>query len=284
MSNLKENYLTEEKLGEILRKVYKTSKIIPQYKLGPRRKIDYAVQLSKSELHLVPSKLSKMVEEDENSPRLLFEFDGLLHYKSNKTVLRDLTEAPIPWNWNYMGVIEGSSTFMYRIPYWIQLDQYFCKTIFNIDKDFSDDYPLGFVSKKCPLPGDFSELGIKRFINEFMFLPNSISCVIAETLVNKVNSTKTPYVESIIPTSVIDIMEYFNYIALDRKNNTSNLFPICLQDSFNNILKNNESDNLDKRSIWIREIPEELSQNYQSSKDKSPYYEQKPTFAYPEMT
>lgn len=75
--------------------------------------------------------------------KLIYEFDGYLHYSSPKTILSDYKKYKIYKEMRYLVI---------RFPYFIQLP--------------ISNYPHGFIDKNVMLPAYFCELGIERFKDE----------------------------------------------------------------------------------------------------------------------
>jgi hypothetical protein len=157
------NYLTQEKLGEILELIYPNGNWIfnknlnKQYKYRP----DY-----KSDIYMI-----------------IVEFNGYMHYNTSKTIIGDYKKYEI---YNKLGykVIE--------IPYFIQLSSSIIKLLFNKEIEYKQTYQHGFIDNKALLPSDFCYLGIERFKNDllkFKIIENEIK----ESLTNRINLLKDKY-------------------------------------------------------------------------------------------
>jgi hypothetical protein len=127
-------YLTEAKLCDIVAKIYpEHTKIFGKYMLGFRPDI-YIPELS-----------------------TIIEYDGYTHYGNAKSVLRDERRD---------AVFADNGIKTLRIPYFIQLTTETVKEYLQVDYEFEQVYPHGFIDDKVILPSNFSELGIDRFLND----------------------------------------------------------------------------------------------------------------------
>ncbi len=134
--------------------------------------------------------------------KTIIEFNGKSHYTNPQTIISDFKKRRIYSSMGYR---------VFEIPYWIQLDRKVINFIFQteVERDFTS-YPHGFISKDCPLPCDYCDLGNKRFLNE-MFLWYTVlgekeSLKIKQSLIKKIfekdsfykvaNQTVLPYFKS----------------------------------------------------------------------------------------
>ena len=140
-------YLTEERLSNIINIFYKDTKIIrDKCFLNHRFRPDFYLPELK----------------------LAIEYDGHPHYTEAKNVLNDTSKE--------MHLINNGVKLI-RIPYFIQLNTYIISYLFNIDYKFDQIYPHGFIDKKVVMPADYCEIGISRFIKDlekFSFIKDEI--------------------------------------------------------------------------------------------------------------
>ncbi|NCD00386.1 MAG: hypothetical protein EOL95_11905 [Bacteroidia bacterium] len=147
-------YTTESLLGEFLSNLLPNSEIIhdkkvPDSNIGNRP--DYRIE----------------------DLKLIIEFNGKFHYTNPKTILADKKKKYVYESMGYQ---------VFELPYWIQLRAEVIYTMFEHYKEFKTNFkfkdfttfPHGFQSKDCPLPCDFCELGINRFIVERKFWDTKI--------------------------------------------------------------------------------------------------------------
>lgn len=88
---------------------------------------------------------------------ILIEHDGNLHYDKPGSVISDIRRD----KW-----FQSLGITTIRVPYFVQLNTVVIKDLFNIDFDFKQVYPHGFVDKKVVLPAVFSEIGVERFLQQ----------------------------------------------------------------------------------------------------------------------
>lgn len=187
-------FLTESKLKQILEEIFPHFYIIPQYKFY-RRKIDYCLILNdidnlEVDKITLPSPIKEKLELDLGSDcsktqlsdffeklRIFIEFDGNYHYMNNSNVVKN--NSCFEWN-----EIEPF-TFEIRIPYWVQLDEEITEMLFGYKKDFSNNFPHGFVSKKCVLPEHFCVAGEDRLLKELSALSKKVRKEVISSLVEK---------------------------------------------------------------------------------------------------
>lgn len=125
------------------------------------------------------------------------EFDGFKHYTDALQIKIDREKDKLCFDNNII---------LIRIPYWIQLTnetlRYYFKSkfatqfIFN-GVDIIQDYKHGFIDSKCILPASFCELGINRFKEEFLELPNVIKNEICNSIQEKILEMKD--IQYVIP-------------------------------------------------------------------------------------
>lgn len=157
-------YLNEELLGIYL------SKIFPEYSfvhdkpaLNTKYRPDYYCQ----ELGLC------------------VEFNGPTHYSSEETIQRDLKK---------MNLFAAQNVFTVCIPFFVQLTEETVLNFFSPWKEAMDleyvytlkeDFPHGFISKKCPLPMTFCETGTKRMVQDLYDVGEEVAQKILVSLYNK---------------------------------------------------------------------------------------------------
>ncbi len=166
-----ENYLTETKLGDILKIIYPKHEFI-RNKIVPNSNVRFRPDYRCDELHLI------------------FEFDGYNHYNSSKRIKMDSTKNRI---------YEGMGYKVICIPYFVQMDSGFMKNILNLDIEFNLLFPHGFISEDALLPCDYCELGIDKFLkdlNTFRYCRNDI----IQSLKNKFIQTND--IELVVPNSL----------------------------------------------------------------------------------
>lgn len=152
-----ESYLTEQKLGKLLRSIFPT--VIDQYRID-RFKVDFFIP----------------------AIRAIVEFDGYRHYTDAKCIARDkelqsICQFPI-----------------IRIPYWIQMDnstflwafgdKITNKYIHNRGIVITRDYPHGFISSAstCKLPADFTVAGWNKFLDQYSSFIKLDICSVAKDI------------------------------------------------------------------------------------------------------
>ena len=134
---IRKKYLTEKDLCEVL------SVLFPNCEIVHNKKIK---NLGFRPDYYIPSE------------KIIVEFNGFGHYTSNKIVERDYQKRKIATYHNIKTI---------SIPYFVQLDSRMIQYYFGKESNNYNDYPLGFIDKKALLPGQFSSLGLKRFILEY---------------------------------------------------------------------------------------------------------------------
>ena len=178
-----EKFLTESSLKDILVQIYPNSDIFCQNKHFDK-KWDYEIVLNKKDY----DRISKDVDKSHfNKKRitLLVEFDGNYHYQLNNQVAKDNLDPTNYSNWFCYQTDQDEDFFLLRIPYWVQLDSTMTNHWFNLNRDFSNGFPHGFISSKCVLPGTFCSMGEKRFIGELAALPPKVAESVVDSLIVK---------------------------------------------------------------------------------------------------
>lgn len=132
------NYLTEAHLGIEL------TKIFPNYEFIHNK-------------HVPNSNIKNRPDYRCEELKLIIEFDGYMHYNN---AIKIKTEQ-------YKNIIyENMGYSIIRIPYFIQLSSIVIHKLFNINYEYNQLYPHGFIDEKALLPADFCELGILKFIDD----------------------------------------------------------------------------------------------------------------------
>jgi very-short-patch-repair endonuclease len=177
----KDLFLTEKKLGEYLKLIFPNYEFIHNKAFpGTLYRPDY--------------------RNDEL--KLIVEFDGDRHYTKAKVIIDDIIKEEIYKKAGYKVV---------RLPNFIQLNTKVIKFLFNIDYNFDQIFPHGFISKEVTLPADFCQLGIERFkkdLEYFYMCKNDI----LDSLLNKINYFSCK--ELVIPSNFnndIEIIKVINY-------------------------------------------------------------------------
>jgi hypothetical protein len=215
-------YLTEKSLGEILKKIFPKAKVEPQYKYNGR-KADYAVigmpeQFGEKLGDFFFDSMEDMELDGDTSTddfekrevTLLVELDGHYHYTMPNSALNFAFSL-------YPVEQDDQDVFLIRIPYWIQLDATMSYELFGVKEDFSNGFPHGFVSKKCITPARFCALGEKRFLTEYMALPEIVRKAVLKSLIDKIREKGTlETVSRELLVSLIssnsDSAEFFNFL------------------------------------------------------------------------
>jgi len=133
-----------------------------------------AANITKNYLHDRPipgSESRKRFDYILPDQKLIIEFDGDSHFTSAKAIVNDLDKEELAQSFDYSVI---------RIPYFIQLDDaminhYFGEYItHDIIKFEFNQYPHGFIDPKARTPGDFCELGQKRFMDTWKSIPHTV--------------------------------------------------------------------------------------------------------------
>lgn len=127
-------YLTEDRLYEALKQIFK---------------VDFI-----RDKQIPNSGLNKRPDFRNDNLKLIVEFNGDRHYLNNKTQKSD-NEKFIKYSEMGYKVIS--------IPYFIQLSHDIIKLLFNIDIEWTQQYPHGFIHDKVTLPVDYNYYGVQRF-------------------------------------------------------------------------------------------------------------------------
>ena len=168
------NYLTESTLGDYL-KILFNKEFIHNKVLFDKFKPDYR----------------------NDDLRLIIEFDGYNHYTTAKVALRDAFKDTKERELGYQIV---------RWPYFVQISRESIKYFLNIDVEIEQIYQHGFIDEHCVLPADFCELGIKKFIDDFMKFPEVIKLDIISSLKYKIQVSKYGIYE-VVPKAFIDVVD-----------------------------------------------------------------------------
>ena len=133
---LTDDYLDEEKLGQVLEIIYPNEKIIHN------RKIPGYKELCRPDYRLP-------------NLNLIFEFDGSTHFTNPKRIIMDEKNDIFYKSLGYRVI---------RIPYFIQMNSEFFKNILNLDIGNLYNYPNGFIDNRAALPAEFCSLGLRKYI------------------------------------------------------------------------------------------------------------------------
>lgn len=150
------DYLTEESLGIFLNEYLREGEWIHDKSFLCKMRPDYR----------------------NDSTKTIVEFDGYLHYTSAKRIISDKIKDELYINNGYHVI---------RIPYFVQLSEQVIYNLFEIDIDYKQNYPHGFIDKTCILPADFCSLGIEKFKNDLKRF-HFISDEITKSLLNKIET------------------------------------------------------------------------------------------------
>jgi len=110
----------------------------------------------------VPNYENKRLKPDYRNEniKVIVEFNGYSHYCNPKQIIRDYKKTKDFMNLGYKVI---------SIPYFIQMETEVIKQVFYkcgmlpCTLHVEQEYPHGFIDKKCILPAEFCELGIIRF-------------------------------------------------------------------------------------------------------------------------
>ena len=161
------NYLTENKLGDYLSEIFKGATILKQIKMDKYR-FDYFVK----------------------DLGIIVEFDGFFHYTDSDCIRRDKIKQNLAKDFKIV-----------NWPYWIQINTETVKYYLNMDFEIEQVYPHGFIDKNVHLPSNFCELGIVRFKNELLTLPENIKSEVRESLKKKAID-KSLSMEYVVPGEI----------------------------------------------------------------------------------
>jgi len=167
-------YLTESKLGDVLKEIFGTENVRSQVKVpGTKMRVDF--------------------EFSYNGQVFQVEFDGDSHYRDIDVIFRDMVKGDTLPN-------------LIRIPYWLQLNTDTFRALFTdgygIDPEVSitTDFPHGFISKDCVFPASFCEMGISRFLREVYTISSEVLCGVRTSLLDRVREKKIPH--KVVPAAV----------------------------------------------------------------------------------
>lgn len=170
-------YLTEQRLGRVLRELFPNNifihdRIVPNS--GTRRRPDYRC----------------------DELMLIVEFDGDKHYKEVAKIKNEQEKDTTYSNMGYRVI---------RIPYFIQMSISTIKYFFELNTNWVQNYPHGFISPNVILPADFCELGVFKFrndLNRFNFIEEDI----IQSLRNKIETLIDR--ELVVPTSLTALYDF----------------------------------------------------------------------------
>lgn len=142
-------YLTEENLSEVLKKIFPAEifihdKVVPNSNTKTRP--DYRCERLK----------------------LIIEFDGDQHYRNVKKIRNEIKKDQIYHKLGYKIV---------RIPYFVQISTLIIEKLFGKKLKYQQTFPHGFISKTVIMPCDFCELGIVKFkidLEKFSYVKTEI--------------------------------------------------------------------------------------------------------------
>jgi len=169
-------YLNESKLGDFLRDIFKVEFIY-------NRKVQGSGIMTRPDYR-------------SDSLMLIVEFDGEGHYCNIRTITNDKLKDEVYTSLGYKVV---------RIPYFIQLNTDIIKTLFDIDVEYRQEYPHGFVNKKAKLPSEFSEAGLERFVKDLKRF-DMCTADIVESLRGKINDLRN--IDLVLPRSLQGIIKH----------------------------------------------------------------------------
>ena len=149
-----ELWLTEAKLGDVLKIIFKDENIIHDKKLDLLNHSNFRPD------YLLPNR------------KLLVEFQGYQHFTITKIACKDIIKQKAAIASGYQ---------LIEVPYFVQLTKNVTIKLFNeqIDKNlrklnFSNNFPHGFIHPKATLPYDYCSLGLRRFKEFLNNLPNEV--------------------------------------------------------------------------------------------------------------
>lgn len=173
-----DGYLTEAKLGEVLKHIYPKSEIVHN------RNLKLNGNLYRPDYYLPKEKL-------------VFEFDGYQHYTNPNRVIRDI---------HFANDTKEAGLTLISIPFFLQFNSVIiCEHLLNTSQVFSN-YKTGWIDS-INYPSTFCSLGIKRFLELYSTLPKSVqtqlnknlaSLVIQEESLYKVLPIDYPHLESVL--------------------------------------------------------------------------------------
>lgn len=104
---------------------------------------------------------------------VVVEFDGDEHYRDTRKIRVDRIKDRIADENGYSVV---------RFPYWIQLTSETLWHYFGLQAKVIQDFPHGFIDRRAKLPASFCELGVHRFKDEIVGLPEDVRDSVLESL------------------------------------------------------------------------------------------------------
>lgn len=169
-------YLTERLLGILLRNLFPNQefihdRIVPNS--GTRARPDYRC----------------------DELMLIVEFDGDQHYRSSKKIKSEALKNVTYSNMGYKVI---------RFPYFIQPSTAIITLLFNLDIDYEQTYPQGFIDEAAILPADYCEIGVLKFLDDLNRL-NVVRDEIIESLRNKVESIGD--IELVLPPTLNNLID-----------------------------------------------------------------------------
>ena len=200
---MKKNYLTQNKLTELLSNMFEIWTEIPIE--GTRFKSD--------------------IQFIFNGDKYAVEFDGDSHYCDIKVMERDIRKDRI--------LVEKGFNVV-RIPYWIQLDEITFKMLFRFDSPtpIERNYPHGFVDNKAKTPAYFCVNGIQKFLEMMDYMAEKYTDVFEE-IIDSFNKNKlNKNVNDLIPLNygypqlkkTLDYLINFNDFTTNKQRNTFKKF------------------------------------------------------------
>ncbi len=109
--------------------------------------------------------------------KLIVEFDGYNHYSNSKRIIADIKKNEIFKNSGYKTI---------RIPYFVQISARTIKHFFNLDVEYRQVFPHGFIDDQAMLPADFCSLGVEQFKKDLTTLPEDVTEEIKKSLKKKI--------------------------------------------------------------------------------------------------
>lgn len=179
-----DNWLNEKKLGDILVSLFPKGTFIHD--------------------QIVPkSGILKRPDYRNDNYNLIVEFDGAQHYTDVRCYYVDKEKDDTYTQMGYRVV---------RIPYFVQLCPEVIKHLFDIDIDYAQTFPHGFiVDKGETLPADFCSLGYDRFLNDlkrFSYIKEDILASLRHklnTYLGDWNRVLPNYASKLLKQEILDI-------------------------------------------------------------------------------
>ncbi|MEZ4968760.1 MAG: hypothetical protein R2814_03685 [Flavobacteriaceae bacterium] len=130
-------FLTERLLGDFLRIIF------PEHEFVHDR--------------IVPnSRTRKRPDYRNDDLMIIVEFDGDKHYREVSKIKSEEEKTICYSNMGYRVV---------RIPYFVQITLETSRLLFDLEHDYTNDYPHGFIDERAILPCDFNDL--KWLLNDY---------------------------------------------------------------------------------------------------------------------